>query len=120
MITAPVGVHAHECDSRPPPVVCSCATTPHSAHSVTPYAAFSTLQPVDHPAVVDQRRRADRELGVRRVGAPHRLDRRGPQRLPVELVVGRRLGHDFTYGSPSAAGGRTRPTKPATAMMVTR
>ena len=31
--------------SRPPPVAASCDTTPHSAHSVTPYAAFSTLHP---------------------------------------------------------------------------
>ena len=32
--------------SRPPPVAISSETTPHSAHSATPYAAFSTLQPV--------------------------------------------------------------------------
>jgi hypothetical protein len=31
--------------SRPPPPATSSLTSPHSAHSVTPYAAFSTLQP---------------------------------------------------------------------------
>jgi hypothetical protein len=31
--------------SRPPPLACSADTIPHSAHSVTPYEAFSTLQP---------------------------------------------------------------------------
>ena len=30
---------------RPPPVACREETTPHSAQSPTPYAAFSTLQP---------------------------------------------------------------------------
>src|SRR4029453_1127653 len=32
--------------SRPPPLPCSAETTPHSAHSVNPYEALSTLQPV--------------------------------------------------------------------------
>ena len=31
--------------SLPPPVMCSCDTSEHSAQSVTPYDAFSTLQP---------------------------------------------------------------------------
>src|SRR5262245_49588424 len=31
--------------SRPPPLACNAETNPHSAHSVTPYDAFSTLQP---------------------------------------------------------------------------
>src|SRR5262245_14982978 len=31
--------------SRPPPLAYSAETTPHSAHRVSPYEAFSTLQP---------------------------------------------------------------------------
>ena len=45
MITLAVAVDADDCASRPPPVMCSWETIPHSAHRPTPYAAFSTLQP---------------------------------------------------------------------------
>ena len=45
MITSPSPLTHTKCVSRPPPVACSEETSPHSAHSVTPYAAFSTLQP---------------------------------------------------------------------------
>ena len=38
-------VHTGHATSRPPPLACSAETMPHSAHSPTPYEAFSTLQP---------------------------------------------------------------------------
>src|SRR5215207_1018058 len=45
MITSPSPLTHTKCVSRPPPVAYSWLTTPHSAHSTTPYAAFSTLHP---------------------------------------------------------------------------
>ena len=41
----PSGEHTATATSRPPPVACSAETRPHSAHSVSPYDPFSTLQP---------------------------------------------------------------------------
>ena len=46
MISSDFPLTHTECVSRPPPVMCSWETIPHSAHRATPYAAFSTLQPV--------------------------------------------------------------------------
>jgi len=45
MITVPLPLTQTRWVSRPPPVACRLETTPHSAQSTTPYAAFSTLQP---------------------------------------------------------------------------
>jgi len=45
MITSPSPLTQTKWVSRPPPVAYSWETTPHSAHSTTPYAAFSTLHP---------------------------------------------------------------------------
>ncbi len=46
MITSPLAFTQTTWVSLPPPVMCSWETIPHSAHRATPYAAFSTLQPV--------------------------------------------------------------------------
>src|SRR4051812_15618519 len=68
----------------------------------------------DHPPVVDERGRSHRELGVGRVGLAHRFQGGPAKPRPVD-----RLRHQPTvYGWPSAAGARTRPTKPATATRV--
>src|SRR3954463_10710881 len=45
MSTSPRASTHTKCVSRPPPPACSAEPSPHSAHSVTPYDAFSTLQP---------------------------------------------------------------------------
>ena len=62
--------------------------------------------------------RPDREVGVRRVGMLHRRGRR--PRATSASRSRRRVGpvSSLTYGSPSAAGARTRPTSPATATIV--
>ena len=83
--TSPSAFAQLNATSRPPPVAINCETTPHSAHSVTPYAAFSTLQPNHHPAVVDQTRRPHRKLRVRRVRPVGHLPRRSPAAPPNRL-----------------------------------
>ena len=45
MIRAPLASQQLNATSRPPPPATRSETSPHSAQSVTPYAAFSTLQP---------------------------------------------------------------------------
>jgi hypothetical protein len=69
----------------------------------------------DYAAVVYKSGGTDRKLGVRGVRAPHDVLGGGAQCRPVHL----RRSHDLTYGMPSAAGARTRPTRPATAKIVT-
>jgi hypothetical protein len=45
MSTSPRKSTQASATSRPPPLACSADTSPHSAHSPSPYEAFSTLQP---------------------------------------------------------------------------
>jgi hypothetical protein len=46
MMGAPFPLTHANATRRPPPVPCSVETRPHSAQSVKPYEAFSTVQPV--------------------------------------------------------------------------
>src|SRR5699024_10304309 len=80
-------------------------------------------------AVVGQRGGSHRIPRVRRVRALRNLLRGDPQRLPVHRrLVPRLVSHrvllaqrsHLMYGWPIAAGGRCRPTRPATATIVTR
>ena len=96
-------------------MACSELTRPHSAHSTTPYAAFSTLQPTStRPSSATPAA----PTGKWEYGAYARRDTStaaSRSAVPVELVGHR---HSLTYGSPSAAGARTFPTRPATATIV--
>ena len=113
-----VAVHAHEREQPAAAGRVQRPTSAHSAHSATPYAAFSTLQPDDHAPVVDERRGAHREaastartpVAIASIGL-------GPQRRPSRRSPSH--AHSFMYGLPSAAGARTCPTSPATATIVT-
>ena len=58
-----------------------------SAHSVSPYVAFSMLQPVIDPPVVGLERRAHLEAGIECLRVAARVDGRGEQRL-FRLEVG--------------------------------
>jgi hypothetical protein len=97
----------------------------------------------DYPPVIDERRGTHRKAGIRRVRVLAGLSGCGSELVPVdglapfdrrrpELVEGLRAhwggirahlygvrAHGyFSKGMPSAAGGLTRPTRPATAMIV--
>ena len=90
-----------------------------------PYEAFSTLQ-ASHPSVVDQRRRTDRKVRVRRVRVAAGRNGGGTQPVPVDgdrsldrfrahALISQSAGSgtsSFSNGMPSAAGGLTRPTSP--------
>ena len=97
------------------PIACSADTSPHSAHSVRPYDAFSTLQPVTmRPSSTSAAAPTCRcEYGayalLRDVAAPR-------ARSASQSIVAHR---DRSYGWPTAAGGIARPTAPATTMIVT-
>ena len=105
-------------------------TSAHSAHSVTPYDAFSTLQPRHDAAVVDERGGADRELAsTARTPCAIASRRAVAQRVPVDRSVavmvlpfrmvrlrcrdGAASAQDLMYGLPAAAGPRPcRPGRP--------
>ena len=118
---SPVASTQDSATSRPPPVACSAETTPHSAQSVTPYAAFSTLQPTTtrpsstRPAAPT----GNFEYGAYACRITSVAAARSAR--PVDLRH-RRLSErqPLMYGLPSAAGARTRPTSPATARIVAR
>src|SRR5262249_18068217 len=75
------------------------------------------VAPAHDPAVVNERGRTDGKARIRRVRTEHRVDRGSAQRRPIDIPSC--PGHPLTYGLPSAAGARTRPTSPATARIVT-
>ena len=91
--------------SRPPPVSRSCPTIVHSAHTPSPYEAFSTLQPVHDAPVVAERGGAD-VAGASRARTPSPRRRTAAVRSagPVEISHPRPSG----TRRPTAAGGRSR------------
>ena len=101
--------------SRPPPPACRAETSPHSAHSVSPYEAFSTLQPVTTRPSSTSAAAPTREVRVRRVGVLGGGRRRRPAARPSRSS--RRIARPCATAGPrrraGAAAARRRRARAA-------
>ena len=84
-----------------------------------PVAGVLHVAAADQPAVGGEGRCPHRELRIRGIGFFHGARCLRPEQIPVDDARFHRR-HPLTYGMPLAAGGRDRPTSPATASTVTR
>ncbi len=100
-------------------MACNEETTPHSAQSTTPYAAFSTLQPT---TIRPSSTRAAAPTGNFEYGtyACRITSVAAARSRPQSISMWCSPRQPLMYGLPSAAGARTLPTRPATARIVAR
>ena len=105
-------VDAGKATSRPPPLAWSAETSPHSAQRVAPYGGVLDVATSHYPSVVDQCRRTDRKVRVRRMHAWLHSAAARRTAGPSQPVTGPSTGSGHMTTSqrmPSAAGGLTRP-----------
>ena len=114
--TSPCPSTQTKCVSRPPPVRCSSETsrTRHTGSRRTPRSRRCSPPPCGRRPPARRLPRGTGSTARRRAASP----RTRPRAESARVRRRARAGQPLTYGSPSAAGARTRPTSPATARIV--